>query len=205
MHLLSAEDSLQMAGILGVSPQRRFKGMYQEYTASLRSRESFKKELVFRHYWPTVKNLFGVLLVVVSITLIISAVGFYGSTMLLGRANELGRQCLRTRRNPSNPQHMRFAMVTCSDGSARIPGRSFEGVMELVTPNKKAYVAKHGYEFIDASDLLDPIRPPSWSKVLAVKEHLPKYDWVFWNDAVCVCIYSLLLCTLNLDTEVLLI
>lgn len=93
-------------------------------------------------------------------------------------------------------------MVTCSDGSARIPGRSFEGVMELVTPNKKAYVAKHGYEFIDASVLLDPIRPPSWSKVLAVKEHLPKYDWVFWNDAVCVCICSLLLCTLNLDSEV---
>ncbi len=81
----------------------------------------------------------------------------------------------------------RFAMVTCSDGSRTNPQRSFEGLMELVTPNKRSYVARHGYEFVDASDVLDKERPPSWSKILAVRKSLPHYDWVFWNDAVCVC------------------
>ncbi|CAM6016362.1 unnamed protein product [Sphagnum balticum] len=77
----------------------------------------------------------------------------------------------------------RFAMVTCSDGSRTNPQRSFEGLMELVTPNKRSYVARHGYEFVDASDVLDKERPPSWSKILAVRKSLPHYDWVFWNDA----------------------
>jgi len=88
----------------------------------------------------------------------------------------------------------RFAMVTCSDGSRTNPQRSFEGLMELVTPNKRNYVARHGYEFVDASDVLDKERPPSWSKILAVRKSLPHYDWVFWNDAVCVCFSLGLLC-----------
>ncbi len=88
----------------------------------------------------------------------------------------------------------RFAMVTCSDGSRTNPQRSFEGLMELVTPNKRSYVARHGYEFVDASDVLDKERPPSWSKILAVRKSLPHYDWVFWNDAVCECFSLGLVC-----------
>ena len=65
-----------------------------------------------------------------------------------------------------------------------IPGRSFEGLADLVTPNKVSYTKRHGYQFVDASDLLDKSRPPSWSKILAVRKYLADYDWVFWNDAV---------------------
>lgn len=169
----------------GASPQRRFKGMYSEYAARLRSRESFKKAVGFRHYWSSVQAFSRAVLVLISVTLVISVLGYYGSSHLLGKANDLGRQC--SSRRGSAPEHFqgfKFAMVTCSDGSSTIPGRSFEGVMEMVAPNKKAYVKRHGYDFIDASSLLDTTRPPSWSKILAVKEHLSQFDWVFWNDAV---------------------
>ncbi|KAI5059375.1 hypothetical protein GOP47_0025694 [Adiantum capillus-veneris] len=54
--------------------------------------------------------------------------------------------------------------------------------MGLVAPNKAKYAQLHGYTFINASDTLDNSRPPSWSKILAVRKHLPKFDWVFWND-----------------------
>ncbi len=144
------------------------------------------------------------------------------SKLLLSRANELGRQCNvggggggvegssnvgggggggggGEDRQQARLQRLemlrsyKFAMVTCSDGSRINPQRSFEGLMELVTPNKRSYVARHGYEFVDASDVLDKERPPSWSKILAVKKNLPHYDWVFWNDAVCVCVFLWLL------------
>ncbi|GBG63411.1 hypothetical protein CBR_g38033 [Chara braunii] len=106
------------------------------------------------------------------------------SEYLLTRANALGRQCHK----PHDYRHYaiadgRFAMVTCSDGASTIPKRSFKGLAEMVTPNKEKYVKKHGYDFIDASDLVDRHRPPSWSKILAVKKHLRSYDWVFWTDA----------------------
>jgi mannan polymerase II complex MNN10 subunit len=159
--------------------------MYSEYAARLRSRESFKKEVGFRHYWSTVQTLSRAFLVLIFITAVLSALGFFGSSHLLRKANDLGRRCSPRRGNaPEQFQRFKFAMVTCSDGSSTIPGRSFEGVMEMVAPNKKAYVKRHGYDFIDASSLLDTTRPPSWSKILAVKEQLSHYDWVFWNDAV---------------------
>lgn len=175
---------IAMAEATGVSPQRRFKGMYSEYAARLRSRESFKKEVGFRHYGPAFQTVSRAFLVLFVITLVISALGFFGSSHLLRRANDLGRHCCSRRGSaPAHFQRFKFAMVTCSDGSSTIPGRSFEGVMEMVAPNKKAYVRRHGYDFIDASSLLDATRPPSWSKILAVKEHLSQYDLVFWNDA----------------------
>ena len=176
---------IAMGEATGASPQRRFKGMYSEYAARLRSRESFKKEVGFRHYWSTVKTVSRAFVVLFFVTLVISTLGFFGSSHLLTKANDLGRQCSSRRgRVPAHFQQFKFAMVTCSDGSSTIPGRSFEGVMEMVAPNKKSYVKRHGYDFIDASDLLDTTRPPSWSKILAVKEQLSHYDWVFWNDAV---------------------
>nr|CAD1843897.1 unnamed protein product [Ananas comosus var. bracteatus] len=61
--------------------------------------------------------------------------------------------------------------------------RSFEGVMEAVEGNKRGYAARMGYDYVDARGAVDPRRPPSWSKILAVRSLLPSYDWVFWNDA----------------------
>jgi hypothetical protein len=66
--------------------------------------------------------------------------------------------------------------------------RDFDGVARLSFPNLRAYAAKYGYRFTDASDLMDTSRPPAWSKILAVQKQLQAVkddacDWVFWVDA----------------------
>lgn len=121
-------------------------------------------------------------------TVIASAVVLRSCGHLLARANVLGRKCFQMPNNNDDPcdyrrRKFRIAMVTLSDESDGIPDRSFEGVMKAVEPNKRSYAEKHGYDFIDATYVLDRRRPPSWSKILAVRTHLPHYDWMFWNDA----------------------
>ncbi|KAJ7297506.1 hypothetical protein O6H91_03G049100 [Diphasiastrum complanatum] len=119
----------------------------------------------------------------VLILLLLCSFLVYGSEILLIHANDFGRQCTDLMQaSKQTAKQFKFAMVTCSDGASTIPQRSFEGIIELVTPNKKRYVQRHGYDFIDASDLLDRARPPSWSKIIAVRKYLPNYDWIFWND-----------------------
>lgn len=114
---------------------------------------------------------------------------------VLRRANDFGRSCLPYRSDSSglftrdSNRSVKIAMVTFSeegggDGEGRPPRRrSFSGVMEAVGGNKRTYAARMGYDFVDSRDLVDPSRPPSWSKVLAVRSQLPTHDWVFWNDA----------------------
>ncbi|XP_072960271.1 probable alpha-1,6-mannosyltransferase MNN10 [Typha angustifolia] len=129
--------------------------------------------------------------------LVVALASLESSAPVLRRANALGRRC--------SPDHVaspasssggdtirpRIAIVSFSDdrevlaasrGGGR-PRRSFRGVMETVEGNKRAYAAGMGYDFIDARGLVDRSRPPNWSKILAVRSHLPYYDWVFWNDA----------------------
>ncbi|XP_073101928.1 uncharacterized protein [Elaeis guineensis] len=58
----------------------------------------------------------------------------------------------------------RIAIVTFSaeeNGRGGSPRRSFQGVMEAVGENKRAYTERMGYDFIDARHLVDPSRPPS--------------------------------------------
>ncbi|XP_031484141.1 uncharacterized alpha-1,2-galactosyltransferase C1289.13c-like [Nymphaea colorata] len=106
--------------------------------------------------------------------------------LVLRRANVLGRRC-GSGGNPGGLpgwERARIAMVSCSAASGEEAGpRDFQGLMELVTPGKQRYAEARGYDFIDASEEVDRSRPPSWSKILAVKRHLHRYDWVFWNDA----------------------
>ena len=166
---------------------------------TLRMQVSFKGDPdystnYYRHSMPlrVIKSM-ALLVIFVMIT---SASLLYGSGVFLERANYLGRQCYNVKSRPeketakldngTNPSlnMLKFAMVTCQDGGNVIPGRSFEGLANLVTPNKISYTKRHGYQFVDASDLLDKSRPPSWSKILAVRKYLADYDWVFWNDAV---------------------
>ncbi|XP_057859480.2 uncharacterized protein LOC131068322 isoform X2 [Cryptomeria japonica] len=116
--------------------------------------------------------------IVVASTLVLRFCGH-----LLIRANELGRNCFQLPPYDCKRRHFKIAMVTLSDDAESIPDRSFEGIMKMVEPNKRNYAYKHGYDFIDATIVLDMQRPPSWSKVLAVRAFLPHYDWVFWNDA----------------------
>eukprot|EP00899_Mesostigma_viride_P020258 jgi/Mesvir1/28233/Mv04780-RA.1 len=79
----------------------------------------------------------------------------------------------------------RVAVVTMSDGGFSIPGRNFRDVLGRVWDNNVAYTTKHGYDLVNASRLMDATRPPSWSKIRAVKEvvRTGRYDWVLWMDA----------------------
>jgi hypothetical protein len=49
--------------------------------------------------------------------------------------------------------------------------------------NKMAYAIKHGYTFIAYHDVLDTKRFAPWSKLLALKQQLDAFDWLFWSDA----------------------
>ncbi|XP_026661726.2 probable alpha-1,6-mannosyltransferase MNN10 [Phoenix dactylifera] len=112
----------------------------------------------------------------------------HAAAAALRRANAFGRRCAPDAVEYSGEAaagfRPRIAMVTFSaeeiGGGSR---RSFRGVMEAVGENKRAYAGRMGYDFIDAGGLVDPSRPPSWSKIPAVRSQLPNYDWVFWNDA----------------------
>lgn len=49
--------------------------------------------------------------------------------------------------------------------------------------NKASYAQKHGYDFFLYSESLDPTRLGYWNKIIAIKNHLKDYDWIFWLDS----------------------
>ncbi|CEG01893.1 Galactosyl transferase [Ostreococcus tauri] len=49
--------------------------------------------------------------------------------------------------------------------------------------NKQAYADAHGYDFIVHADVIDGSTPTrSWSKLLAMRKHLPRYDFLLYVD-----------------------
>ncbi|KAJ4805642.1 hypothetical protein LUZ62_018208 [Rhynchospora pubera] len=125
-----------------------------------------------------------------SFSFLLSLLFLHLTSLLLRRANSLGRRCYPPSPPISFPQ-LKIAIVTISDESKQseiyYPGgwkrRSFVGMREAVWGNKRRYAERMGYDFVDATELVDPSRPPNWSKILAVRSCLRVYDWVFWNDA----------------------
>ncbi|KAF8690767.1 hypothetical protein HU200_041152 [Digitaria exilis] len=106
--------------------------------------------------------------------------------LLLRGANSLGRRCL-----PGATDHplllprpgLSLAIVTLADEGAGTR-RSFRGVLDATARNKRSYAAAHGYRLVALpASAVDPSRPPSWSKVLALRAHLRRHHWLFWNDA----------------------
>jgi hypothetical protein len=57
-----------------------------------------------------------------------------------------------------------------------------QGLAQMANQNKAAYCRRHGYDYLVADRVLDRSRPPAWSKILHVQQHLADYDWVFWSD-----------------------
>nr|XP_015646651.1 uncharacterized protein LOC9268478 isoform X5 [Oryza sativa Japonica Group] len=126
----------------------------------------------------------------------------YTPGVLLRRANSLGRRCLPPPRAaagdlvllPRAAPLLKIAIVTLSDEGAASGsdqdrgrrGRSFRGVLAATARNKRSYAAAHGYGLaVLPAASVDPRRPPSWSKVLALRAHLHlhHHHWLFWNDA----------------------
>lgn len=107
--------------------------------------------------------------------------------LLLRRANSLGRRCLSLAagHHPLAGQRLSFSIVTLSDeglSGRGVRGRSFRGVLAATARNKRAYAAAHGYSLaVLAPDAVDPRRPPSWSKVVALRARLHRHHWLFWG------------------------
>ena len=89
--------------------------------------------------------------------------------------NEKPRICLTTLTDRSSHSTWQ-RMLRCRD---------FDGVAKLTFPNLQAYANRHDYTLRDASNDIDTIRPPAWSKIKAVQTLLNSgaCDWVFWIDA----------------------
>ncbi|KAJ4778653.1 hypothetical protein LUZ62_062910 [Rhynchospora pubera] len=112
-------------------------------------------------------------LLLIVVTFLLSIITFNLTSFVLQHANSLGRSCSPLAGSVVPIENRpRIAIVSLSNR-----------VQETVWQNKKAYTKKMGYRFIDASWMIDSSRPPSWSKILAVKSSLRDHDWVFWNDA----------------------
>lgn len=117
----------------------------------------------------------------------------YASGVVLKGANDLGRECIpHTVSETKDNFRPMIAIVSFSDeggvglakSSSPSPrARGFRGLMGIVKSNKKSYAKMWGYDFIDARSSIDWSRPASWSKIPAIRSHLDKYDWIFWNDA----------------------
>eukprot|EP00850_Spirogloea_muscicola_P007981 SM000041S15540 [mRNA] locus=s41:771976:774268:+ [translate_table: standard] len=120
-----------------------------------------------------------------------------GPDVVLRNANHLGRSYCRlhARDRPgadgataydsaTELPRLRIAIVSCADDSQGARSKqNFDGLMQLTGATKESYAKRHGYTFIDASDVIDHSRPASWSKIKAVLAHLREYDIVFWTDA----------------------
>jgi hypothetical protein len=53
----------------------------------------------------------------------------------------------------------------------------------LGAANKERYAQRHGYTSVTYTQSFDPGRPPAFSKLTAIGNHLEAHDWVFWTDA----------------------
>jgi hypothetical protein len=71
---------------------------------------------------------------------------------------------------------MRKALVTIAIGS------HFD-LLKLSRPALELFSARHCYELIIETELRDPTRPASWSKILAIQAALENHDIVFWIDS----------------------
>ncbi|KAK1678404.1 hypothetical protein QYE76_039252 [Lolium multiflorum] len=108
------------------------------------------------------------------------------SAVIFRRANSLGRRCLSVTapHTPLAGRRLSFSIVTLSDESRGARGRSFRGMLNATARNRRAYAAVHGYGLaVLPPEAVDRSRPPAWSKVLALRAHLHRHHWLFWNDA----------------------
>ena len=54
---------------------------------------------------------------------------------------------------------------------------------KYVFPINQSYAHTHKYCYIQYNDTLDNTRPIPWSKILAIKQQINNFDWIFYIDA----------------------
>jgi len=63
-------------------------------------------------------------------------------------------------------------------------GADYKKAMEPGLASKRAYAAKHGYDFhTGGEEIWDHSRPIPWSKFNYILKYLDDYDYIFWSDA----------------------
>ena len=73
---------------------------------------------------------------------------------------------------------MRIAILTLATGAR------YRRLVRCGLASKRYYGRKQGIPFILARDEChDHSRPPAWSKLTAVRRHLPKHNYIFLSDA----------------------
>lgn len=61
----------------------------------------------------------------------------------------------------------------------------YDGIYEVSEPIKRAYCAKHGYEFVEyisQAPLVPEDRQSNWSRVQGIICELHRFDWLFYLD-----------------------
>lgn len=53
---------------------------------------------------------------------------------------------------------------------------------ERALANKAAYASAHGYELVVVDAVADSVRPAPWSKLTALRDALPRFDWLAYVD-----------------------
>lgn len=77
---------------------------------------------------------------------------------------------------------MRFLVYTHHNDEIH-EGASFREIGELTLPSKRAYAAKHGYDFV-CEDSFDYDKVPRrFERVTMALERWNQYDWMFYTDA----------------------
>ena len=69
--------------------------------------------------------------------------------------------------------------------------RNFDAINTFA--NHQNYASRHNYVWRDGSDMIDPSRPPAWSKIKAVEKLMSeayRCDWIWWIDADAVIMKS---------------
>jgi hypothetical protein len=90
-----------------------------------------------------------------------------GGSPALGGGAEVGSGAVAAKR--------RFGVLTLCDANAGY-------ICTASAANKRRYTDLHGYDLIVSTEVADPSRPAAWSKILEVKKHLPRYDWLLFID-----------------------
>ena len=101
--------------------------------------------------------------------------------------------------NKNGKNRPQICITTLTDSAKADPiqrlvrWRNFDSLLDMTWSNKQSYCDKYGYLLFNESMTLDPSRPPSWSKIRAVRRLLTeeKCDWVFWMDADTVIMNSM--------------
>lgn len=77
---------------------------------------------------------------------------------------------------------MKVAVFTYHNANTH-EGASFADVGNLTLPSKRAYAARHGYDFLFRDDFDYTKTPLGFERVEMVLEHQSSYDWMFYTDA----------------------